>query len=77
MKESKIGGIAAPISIVLGVLGIATMHFGFGMILAIIGMVFGYISLGYTNFKLSYVGVILNNIALVWLAIICVIGGGV
>lgn len=56
---------------------IATMHFGFGMIFAIIGMIFGYISLGYTSYKLSYLGVMLNNIALVWLAIICVIGGGV
>ena len=77
MKESKIGVVAAPVSIALGIVGIVTMHFGIGIIFAIMGMMAGYASLGYTSDKLSYAGVILNNIAFVWLAIICVIGGGI
>lgn len=77
MKESKIGSVAAPVSIAMGVVGIVTMQLGVGMIFAVIGMLSGYASLGYTSNKLSYAGVILNNVALVWLAIICIIGGGI
>lgn len=63
------------ISIILGIIGIATIHIAVGIPIAIIGMIFGYFSCGYTDKRLTYAEVFLNNIAIVWLAIICIIGG--
>lgn len=74
LKLDKIGPVAVYISIVLGVIGIVTIHVVVGIPLCIIGMLFGYLSCGYVDAKMSYIGVTLNNIGLVWLAIICIIG---
>lgn len=71
---SKITSVAVYVSIAMGIIGIVTIHIVIGIPLCIIGMILGYLSCGYANEKMSYAGVILNNIGLVWLAIICIIG---
>ena len=85
MKESKIGNIAAPVSIILGIVGTGTMHIGFaifgfpvfvGFPLAIIGMLFGYASCGYANRKLTILGIFLNNFGIWRLASILILMSG-
>lgn len=84
MKESKIGPVAGPISIVLGIAGIGTAHLGYmilnfplfiGPSIALIVMFLGYESSGYANSKVTILGTILNNIAIVWFIIICILLG--
>ena len=73
--ESKSGFVKAVISVVFGIVGTATVHWLIGIPLAIIGMMLGYASYDFTDRRLSYAGVILNNIAIIWLSIICIVGG--
>jgi len=75
MKNSKLGFAAGPISIIFGIIGILTVHYIVGIALAIVGMIFGYLSYGCTNTVVTYIGIILCNVAIVWLAMICIFGG--
>lgn len=84
MKESKIGPVAGPISIVLGIAGVGTAHLGYmvwefpifiGFSVAVIGMLFGYKSSGYVNSKVTILGIFLNNLAIVRFIALCLILG--
>lgn len=70
MKKSKLAPIAAPASIILGIIGIITGIYIIGGILGVIGWIFGLI--GYSdsgNPRLACIGVILSVIAVAWTCI--------
>ena len=74
MKESKLAPFAGFISIILGVIGIATAHYIVGGILGVIGFIFGIISYADTDKKvLSYIGIFLSLAAVAWLCILCIL----
>ncbi len=62
------------ISIILGIVGIATGIYIIGGILGAIGLIFGLISYADTDNKvLAYIGIILSCAAVAWTCIFCYI----
>lgn len=72
MRE-KIAPIAGYISIVLGIIGIATGIYIIGGFIGVIGLLFALSGYGYINIKLIYIGIFLNNLAILWFCILCII----
>jgi len=70
MKKSKLAPIAAPASIILGIIGIITGIYAIGGLIGVAGWIFGLIGYGDTNnSRLSCIGVILSVIAIAWTCI--------
>lgn len=67
----KIEPIAGTISLVLGIVGFATLYWGIGVFVAIIGIVFGCIGYGYDNSKIALIGV---TICFSCVALVCISG---
>lgn len=71
MRE-KVAPIAGYISIVLGVIGIVTGVYVIGGFIGVVGLLFAFSGYGYINIKLTYAGVFLNNLAILWFGILCI-----
>ena len=70
MKESKFAPIAGPLSIILGIIGIATGIYIIGAFIGLIGLIFGYINYDGSESKaIAYIGIILSNVAIAWTCI--------
>lgn len=71
----KIEPIAGHISVVLAIIGFIGLFFGFGVFVAIIGIVFGCIGYGYDNSKESCIGTWLCFLCVAILCISCILDG--
>lgn len=70
MKKSKLAPISGPISIILGIIGIATGIYIIGGFLGAIGLIFGLICYADTDNKvLAYIGIVLSLVASAWTCI--------
>lgn len=67
MKESKFAPIAGPLSIILGIIGIATGIYIIGAFIGLIGLIMGFINYEVADSKvMAYIGIILSNVAIAW-----------
>ena len=67
MKKSKLAPISGPASIILGIIGIATGIYYIGGLLAIVGLLLGFICYLDTGNKIvAYIGIVLCNVAITW-----------
>lgn len=67
MNESKIATIAGPVSIILGIIGIATGIYIVGGIIGTVALIFGFLSYSdSTNKAVTYIGIVLSILAIAW-----------
>lgn len=67
MKESKLAPIAGPLSIILGIIGIATGIYIIRAFIGLVGLIMGFINYEGSESKvLAYIGIILSNLSIVW-----------
>ena len=71
MRE-KVAPIAGYIAILLGIIGIITGQYVIGGFIGVIGLLCSFAGYGYINTKLTYIGVILNELAILWVSILCI-----
>lgn len=72
MRE-KIAPIAGYAAIVFGIIGIMTGTYIIGGFVGAAGLMLALSGYGYIDIKLTYLGVFLNNMAILWLCILCIV----
>ena len=74
MKESKFAPIAGPLSIILGIIGIATGIYIIGAFIGLIGLIMGFINYDSSDSKvMAYIGIALSDLAIAWTCIFYVL----
>lgn len=71
----KLSSVASPVSIILGIIGIATGHYIIGAFIGLIGVLFGFV--GYSDAEnnpiLAKIGIFLSFVAIAWTCIFYII----
>lgn len=74
MRPSKIAPIARGLSIVIGIIGIATGVYIIGAFLGIVGYILGLISHIDTDNKLvARIGIVLSSVAIIWFSLLVIL----
>lgn len=67
MKDSKLAPIAGPLSIILGIIGIATGIYIIGAFIGLVGLIMGFVNYDSSDSKvMAYIGIILSILAIIW-----------